>query len=48
RAGDPASLVAGVDRIHANLDWNPRWNDLDTIVGHALAWEKSLVQRNRK
>ncbi len=48
RAGDPAGLVARVDRIHESLDWNPRWNDLDTIVGHALAWEKALVQRNRK
>ncbi|MCE1237165.1 MAG: UDP-glucose 4-epimerase GalE [Hyphomicrobiales bacterium] len=47
RAGDPASLVARVDRIHAELDWRPKWDDLDTIVGHALAWEKALITRNR-
>jgi len=40
RAGDPAALIANVDRIHATLDWQPRFQDLDTIVAHALAWER--------
>lgn len=40
RAGDPAALVAKVDRIHAVLDWTPRHADLDTIITTALAWEK--------
>ena len=26
----------------AVLDWQPRYPDLDTIVSHALAWEKKL------
>lgn len=47
RAGDAESIVARVDRIHAHLDWKPAWNDLDTIVGHALAWEEKLIRRNR-
>jgi UDP-glucose 4-epimerase len=42
RAGDPAALVANVDRIRATLDWHPQFQDLDTIVAHALAWEKRL------
>jgi UDP-glucose 4-epimerase len=42
RAGDPVSLVADVDRILATLDWRPQYQDLDTIVAHALAWEKRL------
>ena len=25
------------------LGWKPRLNDLDTIVSHALAWEKRLI-----
>ncbi len=37
RAGDPAALVADVARIRAALDWRPRYEDLDTIVSHALA-----------
>ncbi len=42
RAGDPPALVANVDRIRATLDWHPQFQDLDTIVAHALAWEKRL------
>ena len=42
RAGDPAALVANVDRIRAVLPWQPQFQDLDTIVAHALAWEKRL------
>jgi UDP-glucose 4-epimerase len=42
REGDPAELVADVERIHATLDWRPQYQDLDTIVAHALAWEKRL------
>jgi len=42
RAGDPASLVADVSRIRATLDWRPQFDDLDTIVTHALAWERRL------
>jgi UDP-glucose 4-epimerase len=42
RAGDPATLVADVTRIRSTLDWHPQFEDLDTIVGHALAWEQQL------
>jgi len=42
RPGDPASLVANVERIRKTLDWHPQFQDLDTIVSHALAWEKRL------
>ncbi len=47
RPGDAAAIVARVDEIHAHLDWKPAWADLDTIVGHALAWEETLIRRNR-
>jgi UDP-glucose 4-epimerase len=42
RAGDPASLVADVSRIQGALDWRPLYDNLDTIVQHALAWERRL------
>jgi len=42
RAGDPVSLVADVSRIRSTLDWRPQFDDLDTIVTHALAWERRL------
>jgi UDP-glucose 4-epimerase len=42
RPGDPAAIVARAERISAVLGWKPSLADLDTIVGHALAWEKRL------
>ncbi|MDI3468369.1 MAG: UDP-glucose 4-epimerase [Pseudolabrys sp.] len=42
RAGDPAALVADVSRIQSTLDWRPIYDNLDTIVTHALAWERRL------
>ena len=42
RPGDPPALVAGAGRIRDVLGWKPRLNDLDTIVSHALSWEKHL------
>jgi UDP-glucose 4-epimerase len=45
RPGDPAALVADVSRIRSTLDWHPQFEDLDTIVSHALAWEQLLGKR---
>jgi UDP-glucose 4-epimerase len=42
RPGDPASLVADAGRIRSTLDWSPQFENLDTIVSHALAWEQRL------
>jgi UDP-glucose 4-epimerase len=45
RAGDPDALIADNSRILATLPWKPRYNDLDVIVSHALAWERKLAER---
>jgi UDP-glucose 4-epimerase len=37
-------LISDSTRIRATLDWQPRFDDLSTIVSHALAWERKLVQ----
>ncbi len=47
RAGDPDSLVAANDAIVAAFGWTPLHNDLDTIVAHALAWERDLEARRQ-
>ncbi len=44
RAGDPARLVAAVDRIRA-LGWEPVHDNLEEIVEQALRWERVLVER---
>ncbi|KKC27699.1 UDP-glucose 4-epimerase GalE [Sphingomonas sp. SRS2] len=45
RAGDPDALVADNSRILATTPWRPRLADLDTIVNHALAWERTSAKR---
>ncbi len=45
RAGDPPALVADNRRIVEAFGWQPRYGNLDTIVGHALAWEKKLAAK---
>jgi len=42
RPGDPASIVAQSDRARKLLGWQPQFDDLATIVTHALAWERKL------
>ncbi|NJM30978.1 MAG: UDP-glucose 4-epimerase GalE [Rhizobiales bacterium] len=46
RAGDPAAIVAGAERVRSILGWNPHYADLDFIVRSALDWEKHLLRRN--
>jgi UDP-glucose 4-epimerase len=43
RAGDPAAIVADATRIRTTLGWTPQYDDLATIVGHALDWERRLT-----
>jgi len=43
RPGDPASLVARAGRIRELLGWQPRYNDLRTIVADAWRWESKLA-----
>jgi len=45
RPGDPDSLIADNGAIRAAFGWEPRYADLDTIVAHAVAWERALEER---
>ncbi len=40
RKGDPACVIAYGDRIRQVLGWQPKYNDLETILSTTLAWEK--------
>lgn len=45
RAGDPDALVADNSKILSTLPWRPKHDDLEGIVKDALAWERSLAER---
>jgi len=44
RAGDPAALIAGADKVREVLGWTPRYDDLEAIAEHSLNWERKLVE----
>ena len=46
RAGDPPELVANADEIRRVLGWEPKFDDLDTIVRTSLAWERKIATRD--
>src|SRR5215218_2634929 len=46
RAGDPPLLISSNRALMETLDWTPRFADIDTILGHALDWERKLLTRN--
>jgi UDP-glucose 4-epimerase len=45
REGDPARIIANSQRARTALGWEPRYDNLATIVTHALAWERDLIRR---
>lgn len=45
RAGDPATLIASSEKITAELGWNPRHTDLETIVTDAWNFTSQLGDR---
>jgi len=44
RAGDPAQLVADTKKIRSVLAWQPKYDHLETIIQHALAWERTQTK----
>lgn len=45
RAGDPPALVADSGQLKERLGWQPRFDDLRTIVASAYDWERRLGSR---
>lgn len=43
RPGDPAVLVADSTRARKELDWQPRFDQLDTIIETAWRWETEFL-----
>ena len=41
RSGDPAVLVANSDKIRKELGWQPRFEDLETILETAWKWHQN-------
>ena len=41
RAGDPAVLIAASERITQELNWQPKYPDLESIISSAWEWHRA-------
>jgi len=46
RPGDPATLIAGSDKIRQRLGWKPGYEDLETIIRTAWVWHQKEAKLN--
>lgn len=44
RAGDPPKLIAKADKIRELLGWEPKYDDLRTIIQSSINWERKLLE----
>ena len=44
RPGDPPRLVASATKVRAELGWEPKYSDLETIIDTALRWRRDHPQ----
>jgi len=46
RPGDAEKLVSNVNKLHQNINWKPKFDDLDFIIQTAINWEKKFYEKN--
>jgi UDP-glucose 4-epimerase len=45
RLGDPVEVVADARRIRETFGWEPKLDNIETIVTHALQWEREMERK---
>ncbi len=48
REGDPAALVADVQKIKSELGFEAKYSDLETIIRTAWNWHQKILERNKQ
>ena len=43
RAGDADSLFASTEKIKKDMNWIPKYDDLDLICKSAFEWENKMI-----
>jgi UDP-glucose 4-epimerase len=46
RSGDAEKLVSNVDKLHDNINWKPKFDNLNFILQTAINWEKKIYEKN--
>jgi len=46
RPGDAEKLISDVDKLHQNINWKPKFDNLNLIIQTAIDWEKKIYEKN--
>ncbi len=46
RPGDAEKLISNVEKLHRNISWKPKYNNLNFIIESAINWEKKIYEKN--
>ena len=46
RPGDSERLISNVDKLHKNINWKPKFDDINLIIQTAINWEKKIYEKN--
>ncbi len=46
RPGDSEKLISNVDKLHQNINWKPKFDNIDLIIQTAINWEKKIYEKN--
>ena len=46
RLGDAGRLVSNVEKLYKNINWKPKFNDINLIIQTSINWEKKINEKN--
>ena len=46
RPGDAEKLISDVDKLHQNINWKPKFDNLNLIIQTAIDWERKIYEKN--
>jgi len=46
RPGDAEKLISNVDKLHQNINWKPKFDNLNLIIQTTIDWEKKIYEKN--
>ena len=46
RPGDAEKLISNVDKLHQNINWKPKFDNINLIIQTAIDWEKKIYEKN--
>ena len=45
RNGDVEKLISKINKLQKHINWNPKYNDLETIIKSSIDWEKKINEK---